>query len=74
MSLTSFCVERVVIYMLKKLLREIERLEQAKSKQETIIATAQAEVAKIDEDLKKYNSIKKQYEKLEASANELLNK
>lgn len=60
--------------MLKKLLREIERLEQAKSKQETIIATAQAEVAKIDEDLKKYNSIKKQYEKLEASANELLNK
>lgn len=60
--------------MLKKLLREIERLEQAKAKQETIIASAQVEVAKIDEDLKKYNSIKKQYEKLEASCNELLNK
>lgn len=60
--------------MLKKLLREIDRLEQAKAKQETLIENAQAEISKIDEELKKYNAIKKQYEKLEASANELLNK
>lgn len=60
--------------MLKKLLREIDRLEQAKAKQENLIENAQAEISKIDEELKKYNAIKKQYEKLEASANELLNK
>lgn len=60
--------------MLKKLLREIDRLEQAKVKQVTILEVAQAEINRIDEELKKYNAIKKQYEKLEASANELMNK
>ncbi len=60
--------------MLKKLLREIDRLEQAKVKQVTILEAAQAEINRIDEELKKYNAIKKQYEKLEASANELMNK
>ena len=60
--------------MLKKLLREIDRLEQAKVKQVTILEAAQAEINRIYEELKKYNAIKKQYEKLEASANELMNK
>ncbi|WP_304818935.1 hypothetical protein [uncultured Clostridium sp.] len=60
--------------MLKKLLREIDRLEQSKAKQTTILEAAQAEINRIDEELKKYNSIKKQYEKLEASANELMSK
>lgn len=60
--------------MLKKILREIDRLEQQKDKQEKILEAAQAEISRIDEELKKYNSIKKQYEKLEATANELINK
>lgn len=60
--------------MLKKLLREIDRLEQSKAKQTAILEATQAEINRIDEELKKYNSIKKQYEKLEASANELMGK
>lgn len=60
--------------MLKKVLREIEKLEQAKCKKEEQIKVLQDEVTKIDEDLKPYYTIKKQYEKLEASAKELISK
>lgn len=69
-----FCVLKGGVKMLKKILREIDRLEQQKDKQEKILEATQAEISRIDEELKKYNSIKKQYEKLEATANELINK
>lgn len=60
--------------MLKKLIREIEKLEQQKIKKEEQIKILQDEVAKIDEDLKPYYNIKKQYEKLENTAENLLSK
>lgn len=60
--------------MLRKVLREIEKLEQAKTKKEEQIKILQDEVTKIDEELKPYYTIKKQYEKLEANAKELISK
>ena len=56
--------------MLKKLLREIDRLEQSKTKKVEQIKMLQDEVNKIDEELKPY-ALKKQYEKLESTANQL---
>ena len=49
-------------------------MEEEKAKKERQISDLQNEVAEIDENLKKYYNIKKQYEKVEASANELFNK
>ena len=49
--------------MLKKLLREIDRLEQSKTKKVEQIKMLQDEVNKIDEELKPYYTLKKQYEK-----------
>ena len=60
--------------MIKKVLREITKMEEEKAKKERQISDLQNEVAEIDENLKKYYNIKKQYEKVEASANELINK
>ncbi len=60
--------------MIKKVLREITKMEEEKAKKERQISDLQSEVAEIDENLKKYYNIKKQYEKVEASANELFNK
>ncbi|MFR5683069.1 MAG: hypothetical protein ACLVAK_08335 [Clostridia bacterium] len=60
--------------MIKKVLREITKMEEEKAKKERQISDLQNEVAEIDENLKKYYNIKKQYEKVEASANELFNK
>ena len=57
--------------MIKK---EITKMEEEKAKKERQISDLQNEVAEIDENLKKYYNIKKQYEKVEASANELFNK
>ena len=56
--------------MIKKVLREITKMEEEKAKKERQISDLQNEVAEIDENLKKYYNIKKQYEKVEASANE----
>lgn len=60
--------------MIKKVLREITKMEEEKAKKGRQISDLQNEVAEIDENLKKYYNIKKQYEKVEASANELFNK
>ena len=60
--------------MIKKVLREITKMEEEKATKERQISDLQNEVAEIDENLKKYYNIKKQYEKVEASANELFNK
>lgn len=60
--------------MIKKVLREITKMEEEKAKKERQISDLQNEVAEIDENLKKYYNIKKQYEKVEACANELFNK
>ena len=60
--------------MLRKLIKEIEKLEQQKNKKEEQIKILQDEVAKIDEELKPYYNIKKQYEKLENTAESLLTK
>ena len=57
--------------MLKKLLREIDRLEQSKAKKVEQIKVLQDEVNKIDEELKPYYTLKKQYENLESTANQL---
>lgn len=57
--------------MLKKLLRGIDRLEQSKTKKVEQIKMLQDEVNKIDEELKPYYTLKKQYEKLESTANQL---
>lgn len=57
--------------MLKKLLREIDRLEQSKTKKVEQIKMLQDEVNKIDEELKPYYTLKKQYDKLESTANQL---
>lgn len=57
--------------MLKKLLREIDRLEQSKTKKVEQIKMLQDEVNKIDEELKPYYTLKKQYEKLESTAKQL---
>lgn len=58
--------------MLRKLMREIDKLEQSKAKKTEQIKMLQDEVARIDEELKPYYNIKKQYEKLETSANDLM--
>lgn len=57
--------------MLKKLLREIDRLEQSKTKKVEQIKMLQDEVNKIDEELKPYYTLKKQHDKLESTANQL---
>lgn len=59
--------------MIKKIIKEIERLEQLKLKKQSNIEVLQSEVNKIDEELKKYKNLKKQYDKLEESANHLVN-
>ena len=66
-----FCVRKKVRKELKKLLREIDRLEQSKTKKVEQIKMLQDEVNKIDEELKPYYTLKKQYEKLESTANQL---
>ena len=66
-----FCVRKKVRKVLKKLLREIDRLEQSKTKKGEQIKMLQDEVNKIDEELKPYYTLKKQYEKLESTANQL---
>lgn len=66
-----FCVRKKVRKVLKKLLREIDRLEQSKTKKVEQIKVLQDEVNKIDEELKPYYTLKKQYEKLESTANQL---
>lgn len=66
-----FCVRKKVRKVLKKLLREIDRLEQSKAKKVEQIKMLQDEVNKIDEELKPYYTLKKQYEKLESTANQL---
>ncbi len=66
-----FCVRKKVRKVLKKLLREIDRLEQSKTKKVEQIKMLQDEVNKIDEELKPYYTLKKQYEKLESTANQL---
>lgn len=66
-----FCVRKKVRKVLKKLLREIDRLEQSKAKKVEQIKVLQDEVNKIDEELKPYYTLKKQYEKLESTANQL---
>lgn len=58
--------------MLKKITGKIEALERQKNKKEEQLKVLQADITKIDEDLKPLYNLKKQYEKLEASANELL--
>lgn len=58
--------------MLRKVLREIDKLEQSKSKKEEQVKVLQTEINEIDEKLKPYYNIKKQYEKLEATANDLM--
>ena len=62
-----FCVRKKVRKVLKKLLREIDRLEQSKAKKVEQIKMLQDEVNKIDEELKPYYTLKKQYEKLESA-------
>ena len=66
-----FCVRKKVRKVLKKLLREIDRLEQSKTKKVEQIKMLQDEVNKIDEELKPYYALKKQYDKLESTANQL---
>lgn len=66
-----FCVRKKVRKVLKKLLREIDRLEQSKTKKVEQIKMLQDEVNKIDEELKPYYTLKKQYDKLESTANQL---
>ena len=66
-----FCVRKKVRKVLKKLLREIDRLEQSKTKKVEQIKMLQDEVHKIDEELKPYYTLKKQYDKLESTANQL---
>lgn len=66
-----FCVRKKVRKVLKKLLREIDRLEQSKTKKVEQIKMLQDEVNKIDDELKPYYTLKKQYEKLESTANQL---
>lgn len=66
-----FCVRKKVRKVLKKLLREIDRLEQSKTKKVEQIKMLQDEVNKIDEELKPYYTLKRQYDKLESTANQL---
>ena len=66
-----FCVRKKVRKVLKKSLREIDRLEQSKTKKVEQIKMLQDEVNKIDEELKPYYTLKKQYDKLESTANQL---
>lgn len=63
--------------MLKKILAKIQKLEQQKQNKiaslTKIQAEKQAEIDDIDVKLKKLNSFKKEYEKLEKNSTEFLN-
>ncbi len=59
--------------MLKKILQKIQKLEQQKQVKVDKQAEIQAEIDEIDSKLKKLNSFKKDYEKLENNSTEFLN-
>ena len=59
--------------MLKKILQKIQKLEQQKQVKVSKQAEIQAEIDEIDLKLKKLNSFKKDYEKLENNSTEFLN-
>ena len=59
--------------MLKKILQKIQRLEQQKQLKVNKQSEIQAEIDEIDLKLKKLNSFKRDYEKLENNSTEFLN-
>ena len=59
--------------MLKKILQKIQRLEQQKQIKVNKQSEIQAEIDEIDLKLKKLNSFKRDYEKLENNSTEFLN-
>lgn len=59
--------------MLRKILQKIQKLEQQKQVKVNKQAEIQAEIDAIDTKLKKLNSFKKDYEKLENNSTEFLN-
>lgn len=59
--------------MLKKILQKIQRLEQQKQVKVNKQSEIQAEIDEIDLKLKKLNSFKRDYEKLENNSTEFLN-
>ena len=59
--------------MIKKILPKIQSLEKQKQTKLEKIASIQAEIDDIDLILKKLNSIKRDYEKLENNSTEILN-
>ena len=59
--------------MLKKILQKIQRLEQQKQVKVNKQSEIQAEIDEIDLKLKKLNSLKRDYEKLENNSTEFLN-
>lgn len=59
--------------MIKKILLKIQKLEQQKQTKLNKLATIQAEIDDIDIKLKKLNSFKRDYEKLENNSTEFLN-
>lgn len=54
--------------MIRKVVREIEKLEQQKQKKEETRNQLNAEISEIDSRLKRLIDIKKQYEKLDTNA------
>ena len=59
--------------MLKKILQKIQRIEQQKQLKVNKQSEIQAEIDEIDLKLKKLNSFKRDYEKLENNSTEFLN-
>lgn len=60
-------------YMIKNLISRIEKAEKEKQKKVIAQAKIQTEIDNIDLNLKKLNSFKKDYEKLESNFTEFIN-
>lgn len=58
--------------MLKKILAEIQRLENLKAKKTTAKENLENEISDINAQLKKLNDVKKKFESIEADAGEIL--
>ena len=59
--------------MIKKVLKKIERLKNDRSKLVIVQTDVQKKIDNIDIEIKEYNNLKKDYEKLEKKYNDMAN-
>lgn len=59
--------------MIKEILKKLNSLEQKKEKKLNDQAKLQKEIEQLDNDLKRFNTFKKDYEKLQNNFNDFIN-